>query len=140
MWQTEHSFFAVALHQVGSRSYKHKQAIIDSGTSLLLLEDSLFEKWMDELPDGVLMKAQGLDYCVSTLPSLPPLRLVLDRVQLDIPVSLYFIKYNPQKYCFGVAKAERGRSIIGDVVLRGFTVVYDVDNARVGFAKVNESR
>lgn len=129
-------------------------AVVDSGSTMLLLRNDLYAQLVDRFkthychlqavcssPSVLDPPVDGVQSCLEDPPygEWPVLEIVLDNVHLYMPVELYFVKSNG-KYCFAVqpTPATAGSmNILGDAFLRGFYVVYDRTNKRVGFAASN---
>ncbi len=133
-----------------------RQAIVDSGTTLLLLENDLFaalkaffQTRFCRLP-GVCgaqsVFEQGV--CLTELPrGFPTISLSLSgaALRLELPPSVYFVAYRDPAlghsvYCLGIQPAGHERTVLGDTLLRGFSTVFDLDRRRIGFARPNRTR
>jgi len=124
-----------------------RQAIVDSGTTLLLLEDSLwqslelfFKENLCRLP-GVCSNENifKAGVCLTSAPKeFPTLRFEFaGGLQLDLPPSLYFVKYEASVYCLGIQPAGGERTVLGDTFMRAYFTVFDLGKRRIGFAKPN---
>mmetsp|Transcript_37315 Transcript_37315/g.60673 ORF Transcript_37315/g.60673 Transcript_37315/m.60673 type:complete len:441 (+) Transcript_37315:173-1495(+) len=127
------------------------QAILDSGTTLLLLEQSVwdgmvkhFQSRLCRLPGVCAAKSifkPGV--CLVSIPKgFPTISInLVGGIRLILPPNLYFIKYKTADgeiaYCFGIQPAGHERTVLGDTLLRGFHVVFDLPKQRVGFAEPN---
>ena len=113
-------------------------AIVDSGTTLLIVPkptwDSMvayFQNKFCHLPgvcESPSIFERPNDYeaiCLTESPyeSFPTLGIVIGDAVLRLPSSLYFIEYKKSVYCLGIQPGPV--MIIGDSVLRGFTVSYE---------------
>ncbi|KXG24092.1 aspartyl protease family protein 2 [Sorghum bicolor] len=130
----------------------HGGVIVDSGTAVTRLSGPAYAAFRDAFRVAAVKElgwpSPGgpfafFDTCYSS---------VRGRVMKKVPaVSMHFaggveVKLPPQNYlipvdsnkgtmCFAFAgSGDRGVSIIGNIQLQGFRVVYDVDGQRVGFA------
>jgi len=129
-------------------------AVVDSGSTMLLLREDIYKQLVDRFqshychlqavcssPSVLDPPVNGVQSCLEDPPygEWPVFEIVLDNIHLYMPVELYFVKSNG-KYCFAVqpTPATAGSmNILGDAFLRGFYVVYDRMNKRVGFAASN---
>ena len=105
-------------------------AIVDSGTTLLLLPEVLWDEFTYQLEkqfksiDMRIFNEENV--CLTELPAgFPDLLLTLkpNGEGLIIPPTLYFIEYYDKKnemnvYCLGIQKTVASKTIIGDSVLR----------------------
>lgn len=137
--------------RLGGSSVAHR-AIVDSGTTLLLLQEDLWVEFVSVMKSGlcwlpgvctateVSIFTPGI--CLSSLPKrrLPTISLTISGVVLQLPASAYFVKYKTggqSAYCLGVQSAGAERTVIGDTLLRLYHVVHDKAKMRLGFALAN---
>jgi len=132
-------------------------AIVDSGTTLLLLQQSLWRGLVLYL-QGRYCRLPGVcandikdtifhpGVCLTKPPvDFPTITLTLvGGLSLELPPTIYFIHYDDPElgrhiYCLGIQGAGDERTVIGDTVLRGFHVIYDLSRHRVGFANPNRT-
>ena len=114
--------------------------IVDSGTTLLIIPDSMWNSLVSYFQekychlDGVCGSPSIFDrpsanqaVCLTHSPyeTFPTLGLVVGGAVLRLPPSLYFIQYKKNIYCLGIQPGPI--MVIGDAVLRGFTVYYEPD-------------
>ncbi|KAG6000305.1 hypothetical protein E4U21_005613 [Claviceps maximensis] len=127
---------AASGYWVGNKRYRLMiEAIVDTGTSLVLLPQSLVDNFYAKVPGAFLR------------PDLGMMVFPCDSVVPDFWFSIG--KYNgrlPGKYinysrinsslCFGGIQSSAGLpfSVLGDVFLKAQFVVFDYGNASVGFA------
>ena len=129
-------------------------AIVDSGTTLLLLQEDLWVEFVSVmqsqlcwLPGVCTVEEQSIftpGICLSSLPNkrLPTISLSISGLILQLPPSAYFIKYKTggqSAYCLGIQSAGAERTVIGDTFLRLYHVVHDKENMRLGFALANST-
>jgi len=129
-----------------------REAIVDSGTTLLLLEDRLWTSLVAMFQthychlQGVCDTSNVFEagVCLTSPPKgFPKLSLSFTGgLRLELPPSLYFVKYDDpvflrKVYCMGIQPAGGERTVIGDTLLRGFVTVHDLEKMRVGFALPN---
>ena len=147
-----------------SQSAVFSTAIVDSGTTLLLLPTELFVNMVNMFKssfahlDGVLGRSgapsaidvagvDGTQTCLGSAPisgeaqgGWPLLRLqVGPNLELEIPAYLYFTRTG-NVWCFGIQPVASGAAIFGDTVLRGFYVAYDHKKELIGFAPSNAKK
>ncbi len=131
-----------------------RQAIVDSGTTLLLLESDLwdamkafFQSRYCKLP-GICSRRSIFDagVCLTEKPvGFPSISFTLSGgLRLELPPSLYFIAYSDNSlgrkvYCLGIQPAGHERTVLGDTLMRGYTTVFDLDKRRVGFSRPNRT-
>jgi len=124
------------------------QAIIDSGTTLLLLQDDIYKGFVRHLQthycwvpgvctSGISIFEQGV--CLNLMPKgLPILEFRFGSVLLKLPPSFYFIQYDMPDgpvYCLGIQSAGLERTVVGNTFMRRFHTVFDRKRRRVGFAE-----
>lgn len=149
-------FYSISLNdiRVNGKSVvrtKSYSAIVDSGTTLLALQSSLYESLKQYFQTnycsltGICGSQTLFDgYCYSSRPtsSWPTIDLYLNGLYISLPPDLYIIEQVSSKdsriyYCLGISKIPSSigsLTIIGAAALRGFTVVHDKENDRIGFA------
>jgi hypothetical protein len=108
-------------------------AIVDTGTSLLLGPSSDISTITSQI---------NLNSDCSNVDQLPTISVKISGTMLDIPPSVYVIK---EQTAAGVQCAlgiqgddELPFFIFGDTFIRAFYVSFDMENNRVGFAKLKE--
>ena len=123
-------------------------AIVDSGTTFLLLRSSLYNslitafktQYPQLVGSGLMFNSEN---CLATPPSSewPVLEIYLNGATMSIPPSLYFYLQNEVSYCFGIHPLPPAISdidiILGDTILRGYHTILDRENDRIGFAIAN---
>jgi hypothetical protein len=122
-------------------------AVVDSGTTLMLLENSLFAAFragvLAEVGTVTGISGQNslfdgwcYNYPRSVVKSFPDLVIGLsNNVSLVIPATAYLVSVNSQGapfICLGVM--ESTYTILGDVALQGYVTIYDRSAGRIGFA------
>lgn len=126
-------------YAVGSGSFKSSSidAIADTGTTLLLLDDSIVSAYYSKVSGAKYDNSQG-GYTFSCSTTLPSFTLGIGSYKAVIPGT--FINYAPTDNsgttCYGgiQSNAGIGFSIYGDIFLKSQFAVFDSDNLRVGFA------
>jgi len=131
---------------IKSTSYSPpRQAIVDSGTTLLLLEKDIWDTLVQffqarfcSLP-GVCTEETIFDrgVCLTQPPQgFPTLSFDFEGVRLDLPPSMYFIQYKADVFCLGIQPAN-DRTVLGDTFMRAFYTFFDLARRRVAFARPN---
>ncbi|GBG28783.1 Sodium/bile acid cotransporter [Hondaea fermentalgiana] len=122
-----------------------RQAIVDSGTTLLLLEEDL---WQDlvQFFQGRYCRLPGIcseetifeqGVCLTRPPQgFPTLSFDFAGVRLDLPPSMYFIQYKETAFCLGIQPA-KDRTVLGDTFMRAYYTFFDLARRRVAFARPN---
>ena len=126
-----------------------KSVLIDTGTSLTLLPDSvakLVHQKLNFLPLGNDFPGFYGIYCPErTVPSrLPVVTITMGKVKLRFTPDIYtFIITDTLKnnsYCVSGFQAHSSdQFIIGNVLLRRYYTVFDIVNKRIGFATCNRN-
>lgn len=113
-------------------------AIADSGSSLMIIDDPVLETFYDAVPESSFNATEQLWIfpCNSTLPNFTVRLGVFDVV---IPQS--YLNFGPTDYdqsqCYGSLQSNAGLnlSIYGITFLKSLFVVFDDENRRLGFAE-----
>lgn len=129
------------------------QTIVDSGTTLLILADQVYQKMVDYIINQVCptFPAQFQSTCqqpniysgsfcwkgAESIKYYPNISFTFDGTKaLTLTPEDYFLSYEAQGQsisCFGISSAP-GLSIFGDVFMQAFETVFDRKGKRVGFA------
>lgn len=116
-------------------------AIIDSGTSLVVGPSKEVEPLMAGMgatydPINELYYVVGATSSVDATSSLPDITIVLgNSATLTITAADYYIGSVGNKMYLGITSmAGLSFWILGDIVMRPYYTVFDIDNLRVGFA------
>jgi saccharopepsin len=137
------SFWGVELDSVllGNRTVdiSAKMAILDTGTSLITIPANDFSSLIDAFTHfGSCHIDTSIGYmvcdCSKGLSAYPALRLFLGDYSFSLPSEDYFLQ--DQGQCVFLAQGSSSLTIwiLGNVFLRKFYTVYDMDNERVGIA------
>lgn len=110
-------------------------AIVDTGTTLLLMDDSIVEGYYSQVTGAKMDVTQG-GYVFPCSAELPDFVLGIGSGQATIPSSLMTLGNIGGSQCFGGLQSNQGigLSIYGDVFLKAVLAVFDADNERFGFA------
>lgn len=125
---------------VGEGNFQEQSidAIADTGTTLILIEDAVVEAYYGQV-DGAQYDSQQGGYTFSCDAELPDLYLGIGDYQAKVPGS--FINLSPVdssgSTCFGGVQSSQGigQSIYGDVFLKAFFAVFDSENSQFGVAE-----
>jgi len=119
-------------------------AIVDSGTSSLILTDAVYEELMAPVAAsiGVAVDTLGTFHLLpGVMTRLPSLTIELEGgVLLTIPPDKYyqpvtvFIDGVADEHCYSLWVQRGPKNILGQVLLEEYYTVFDKDNDRVGFA------
>ena len=115
-------------------------AIVDTGTSLLLVPQDAVDKYYAKI------KGSGLDSHLGMMvypcsESTPDFDIVIGNYSGHIPGKFMHYGQTNDTYCFGGIQTSLGIpfSVLGDVFLKAQFVVFDYGNALVGFANKDMS-
>ncbi|KAI5063932.1 hypothetical protein GOP47_0020602 [Adiantum capillus-veneris] len=117
--------------------------ILDSGTTYTYVPNAAFVALQQAFDASVrLPRYTGhpylpLCYATSGQPStaIPPLTLHMQGLDLAIPLENYFIPVDNQaNYCLAMIPTAGGLQIVGNILHQNYKVLYDIDNAQIGFA------
>lgn len=152
-------YFAIGDTRVPSEFIPRTQTIVDSGTTLMVLPDSMYASVMAAFKSNCSLKCTctsdigcGLHSiddmyykCMSAdeIDAYPAITIGLgNNVTLQVPPSVYLVP-KPGDPRYRVLGIERGGAssdvILGQSMMRAFQVVFDRGNKRVGFGSINAS-
>ncbi|KAK8792772.1 hypothetical protein WA158_004936 [Blastocystis sp. Blastoise] len=130
------------------------KAIFDSGTTLLALQSTVYNSLIKHfqanycnLP-GVCGSGEIFsNSCLTSSPSSewPPIDIYLNGVYISLSPDLYFIpytEYGKTYYCFGISSVPSNvgsLTIFGSTLMRGFTLIHDKEQDRIGIATPTSS-
>ncbi|KAG5951503.1 hypothetical protein E4U53_002952 [Claviceps sorghi] len=123
-------------YRVGRQRYRFKmEAIVDTGTSLILLPQDVVNKYYAKVRGSFLHPDLGMMvFPCST--KVPDFWISIGSYNGRLPGR--YIKYAPInfRYCFGgiQSSSDMPFSVLGDVFLKAQFVVFDYGNSSVGFA------
>lgn len=124
---------------VGSGNFNEQSidAIADTGTTLLLMDDSIVDDYYSQV-DGAQNDQQQGGYVFDCSADLPDMILGIGDGQATIPGSLMSLGpvSSGSDQCFGGLQSNSGigLSIYGDVFLKAVLAVFDADNTQFGWA------
>ncbi|KAK5090459.1 hypothetical protein LTR05_000631 [Lithohypha guttulata] len=124
---------------VGDGNFQEQDidAIADTGTTLLLMDDSIVEDYYSQV-DGAEVDQQQGGYVFPCSAQLPDMILGIGSGQATIPGGLMSLGAvsRGSSSCFGGLQSNQGvgLSIYGDIFLKAVLAVFDADNKRFGFA------
>jgi len=132
--------FPAPQYKIGSGSFINDgsaTAIADTGTTLLLMSNTVAQKYYAKVSGAKLDNTQG-GYTFPCSANLPSLTVSIGSNKAVIPGSL--INYAPVDEtgvtCFGGLQGASGlqQYIYGDIFLKSVLAVFDLGNTRFGFA------
>ena len=122
---------------VGSGQFSKQSidAIADTGTTLLLMDDSIVEDYYSQIDGAQLDQNQG-GYVFPCNAEIPDFVLGIGAGKSTIPASLMSLGAVDGSNCFGGLQSNGGigLSIYGDVWLKSVLAVFDSDNTQFGWA------
>uniref|UniRef100_A0A7S4T566 Peptidase A1 domain-containing protein n=1 Tax=Alexandrium monilatum TaxID=311494 RepID=A0A7S4T566_9DINO len=116
-------------------------AIIDSGTSEIVLTTDLYQSVMHSIQSAATEVLSPGAECVGEddLDSFPNVIIKLGGgVRLSVPPTTYFqpSPVRPGCYLLFIGKTEHAPSIIGQPLMEAYYTVFDKENDRIGFAPI----
>lgn len=133
-WQFTTTGYAVGSKAAVSSSYT---AIADTGTTLLLLPDSIVSAYYAQVSSARYDSTQG-GYVVSCSATLPSFTAVIGGQKFVVPGSYINYAQVSTTQCYGgiQSNAGIGFSIFGDIFLKSQFVVFSMENStpQLGFA------
>ncbi|KIX97696.1 uncharacterized protein Z520_06474 [Fonsecaea multimorphosa CBS 102226] len=126
-------------YQVGNGKFQSASidAIADTGTTLLLMDDDIVSAYYDQVDGAEYDNSQG-GYTFDCSADLPDFAVGIGSYHAVIPGS--FMNYSPvsdgSSTCFGGLQSNEGigQSIYGDIFLKAVFAVFDNDNLQFGVA------
>jgi len=140
-------------------SVQTDQAILDSGTNVLLIPDTgftdLYNSFYSSCSQGSnLVGVCGVSFensifdntCFkmtqSQIKAYPNITLNIDNINIVMPPSTYLNQFDPESpnpllYCLGIRNTGfMGMTIIGDTSMSNYYVIFDNQQNRIGWANV----
>ena len=110
--------------------------IADTGTTLLLLDDSFVDSYYQQVQGATNDPNQG-GYVFDCSAQLPDFSFSVGNGQITIPGTLLNYAPGDNGQCFGGLQSNGGvgLSIFGDIALKAAYVVFDAGNLQVGWAQ-----
>lgn len=130
--------FSASGYGIGSDSFKETPfaSMADTGTTLLLLDDSIVTEYYAKIKGSYYMGSQGA-YVFPCDSAIPDFTFGIGKYRGVIPGSYINYANLSDELCYGGIQSSGGIpfSIWGDIVLKAQFVVFDVGNTKIGFAK-----
>lgn len=128
--------FNVDSYTAGSQSGNGFSGIADTGTTLLLLDDSVVSQYYSQV-SGAQQDSNAGGYVFDCSTNLPDFSVSISGYTATVPGSL--INYGPSgdgSTCLGGIQSNSGIgfSIFGDIFLKSQYVVFDSNGPQLGFA------
>lgn len=128
--------FNVDSYTAGSQSGSGFSGIADTGTTLLLLDDSIVSQYYSQV-SGAQQDSSAGGYVFDCSTNLPDFSVSISGYTATVPGSL--INYGPSgvgSTCLGGIQSNSGIgfSIFGDIFLKSQYVVFDSNGPQLGFA------
>jgi hypothetical protein len=113
-------------------------AVIDSGTSLIVVPLDIYEKMRAVICAAVICEF-SFDLTVFSCENgeethLPVLSFTIDGTEFPLPPQHYFLKENGVCYVL-ILPMDFPLYILGDPFMRAYYTVFDADNSRIGIAR-----
>ncbi|VDK19071.1 unnamed protein product [Anisakis simplex] len=110
-------------------------AILDSGTSLILIPNSQFSQVIQVL-GATENNGQYLVSC-SQVSSLPAITVVLGNQNFNVPANAYIVPFGNGQCVVNLQSGNTSFWILGDIFIGQFYTVFDHGNQRIGLAPSN---
>ncbi|CAD8145392.1 unnamed protein product [Paramecium octaurelia] len=125
---------------------KYKEALIDSGTSLLYLPEKVVLSIFEELILSNCRLLDGNMFCPCSIPksevdNYPKIAMFLEGIILELDITDYMIlDFSFQGMCYiGIeVESQMNLMIFGDIVMRKYVIVFDKQNNKIGFKGVEK--
>lgn len=134
-WQVDMTGLTVNNKQIMTEPI---QAIVDTGTTLIILPTELTKAIHDAIPGAEFDSMYGWRVpCEYSGDADGTISIHLAGHEFPLKYSdIARARTNDEKLCYsGIAEADTNLIILGDTFLRSYYSVYDFGNARVGLAK-----
>lgn len=133
-WKITLSGYRVGDNDGQYRDYNW-EAIVDTGTSLLLVPEVITKRYYNQVPGAGFDDSNGM-FVFPCSVAAPDFAFGIQNYRGRIPGD--YIKYGKsnETHCFGGIQpsSDFGFSILGDVALKAQFVVFNYGSAKVGFA------
>lgn len=130
--------FTSASYAIGSGSTKKHSTdgIADTGTTLLLLDDTIVDAYYGQVSSAQYDNSQE-GYTFDCDEDLPSFTFAVGSSKITVPGSLINFAPVSGNTCFGGLQSNDGIgiSIFGDVAIKAALVVFDLGNKRLGWAQ-----
>ncbi|CAJ0566433.1 unnamed protein product, partial [Mesorhabditis spiculigera] len=114
---------------VGQREFPGVSAVVDSGTTMMLLPEEILEE--------LALRKLDDEYPCANATDFPVISLFMGAYEIRMTGADYSIQTSKRGYCsLGVSGSSgiQGINILGDVFMRKVYTVFDYGNRRIGFA------
>jgi aspergillopepsin I len=127
--------FSVDSYTAGSRSGAGFDGIADTGTTLLLLDDTIVSQYYSQV-SGAKNNNNAGGYVFPCSATLPDFSVSISGYEATVPGSLMNYGSSGDGSCLGgmQSNAGIGFSIFGDIFLKSQYVVFDASGPQLGFA------
>jgi Eukaryotic aspartyl protease len=117
------------------QSRSNIDGIADTGTTLLLLDDSIVSAYYQNV-QGASYDSNQAGWLVPTGASLPSFELYVSSTPISVPGTYLCYKDLGDGTCYGGIQSSSGigQNIFGDIVLKAAYVVFDFGNTQIGWA------
>ncbi|KAM0463393.1 hypothetical protein ACHAPV_001938 [Trichoderma viride] len=132
-WEFTSASYAIG----GGSSKKHStDGIADTGTTLLLLDDTIVDAYYAQVGSAQYDDSQE-GYTFDCSENLPSFSFAVGSSTITVPGSLINFAPVSGNTCFGGLQSDDGIgiSIFGDVAIKAALVVFDLGNKRLGWAQ-----
>lgn len=148
-----HSVHVNSLMLGGASISVNEAAILDTGTNILLAPTKVMRSLQSAMcKDSALVSCDNLwsNECVSLtkeqVDAYPSLTMQLNGTMLEMSSADYLLLGSPlsdkaNQYCLGIRDGGRAGGsgfIIGDTTMRNYYLVFDLEEKRIGWGKVNK--
>jgi len=138
---------------ISATNYNDPYCVVDSGTTYVLVNQPVFDAiisafqrfcngssglkgFCGETPGNTIMDGTCTTLTANELSAYPPIEIVISGFQLTIPATAYLLQVGSRR-CGVITPVDGGGTILGDVFMESYHVVFDQTHRQLGFGSLS---